>query len=91
MDVRMRVGDKMVYWEEGKCVIFDDTHKHEVWNETNGIRVVLLFDVYRPLPRWLTLVNKTALTLAGFSPEVRRLVRRQREWEAQSSALASPH
>src|SRR4029077_11288612 len=31
-DVRMRVGDKMIYWEEGKCVIFDDTHKHEVWN-----------------------------------------------------------
>ena len=29
----MRVGDKMIYWEEGKCVIFDDTHKHEVWNE----------------------------------------------------------
>ena len=46
-DVRMRVGDKMIYWEEGKCVIFDDTHKHEVWNDTNGIRVVLLFDVYR--------------------------------------------
>ena len=90
-DVRMRVDETMIYWEEGKCVIFDDTHKHEVWNETNGIRVVLLFDVYRPLPRWLTLVNKTALTLAGFSPEVRRLVRSQREWEAQSSALASPH
>jgi hypothetical protein len=25
-DVRMRVGDKLIYWEEGKCVIFDDTH-----------------------------------------------------------------
>ena len=25
-------------------MIFDDTHKHEVWNETDGIRVVLLFD-----------------------------------------------
>ena len=56
----MRVGDKMIYWEEGKCVIFDDTHKHEVWNDTDGIRVVLLFDVFRPLPGWLTLVNKFA-------------------------------
>jgi aspartyl/asparaginyl beta-hydroxylase (cupin superfamily) len=59
----MRVGDKMIYWEEGKCVIFDDTHKHEVWNDTNGIRVVLLFDVFRPLPGWLTLVNKTRCSM----------------------------
>ena len=80
-DVRIRVGDKMIYWEEGKCVIFDDTHKHEVWNDTNGIRVVLLFDVFRPLPGWLTLVNKTLLNLAYYLPEVRRAVRSQREWE----------
>jgi ornithine lipid ester-linked acyl 2-hydroxylase len=89
--VRMTVGDEMVYWEEGKCVIFDDTHKHEVWNDTDGIRVVLLFDVYRPLPRWLTRINKAVLNLAGYAPEARRLVRIQREWEAQSSALTSPH
>jgi len=79
--VRMQVADKMIYWEEGKCVIFDDTHKHEVWNDTNGIRVVLLFDVFRPLPGCLTLVNKTLLNLAYYLPEVRRAVRSQREWE----------
>ncbi|HWP25695.1 MAG TPA: aspartyl/asparaginyl beta-hydroxylase domain-containing protein [Xanthobacteraceae bacterium] len=89
--VRMQVGDEMIYWEEGKCVIFDDTHKHEVWNETDGIRVVLLLDVHRPLPRWLTRVNKALLGLAYYAPEVRRLVRMQREWEAQSKALASSH
>jgi ornithine lipid ester-linked acyl 2-hydroxylase len=83
-DVRMRVGDKMINWEEGKCVIFDDTHKHEVWNDTNGIRVVLLLDVCRPLPGWLTHVNKTVLKLAGFSPEVRQLLRTQRQWEAST-------
>jgi beta-hydroxylase len=90
-DVRMRVGDKIIYWEEGKCVIFDDTHKHEVWNDTNGIRVVLLFDVCRPLPGWLTLVNRTVLSFGGYLPEVRRAVRSHREWEARSSALTSPH
>src|SRR6476661_6168911 len=82
-DVRMRVGDKMTYWEEGKCVIFDDTHKHEVWNDTDGIRVVLLFDVFRPLPGWLTLVNKALLGLAHYLPEVRHAVRTQRAWEEQ--------
>lgn len=87
--VRMQVGDEMIHWEEGKLVIFDDTHKHEVWNDTNHVRVVLLFDVYRPLPKWLTRVNKAVLGLAYYAPEVRRLVKVQREWEAQSSAAAS--
>ena len=90
-DVRMRVGDKMIHWEEGKCVIFDDTHKHEVWNDTDGVRVVLLFDFWRPLPRWLTLVNKTVLGLAYYLPEVRQLLRTQQEWEARPSALTKPH
>jgi ornithine lipid ester-linked acyl 2-hydroxylase len=86
----MQVADKMIYWEEGKCVIFDDTHKHEVWNDTDGIRVVLLFDVYRPLPRWLTAVNKLVLGLGGYLPEAHRLLRTQRQWEARSAALANP-
>ena len=90
-DVRMRVGDKVIYWEEGKCVIFDDTHKHEVWNDTNGMRVVLLLDVWRPLPRWLTLVNRTVLSLGGYLAEVRRAVRTHREREARSSAVTSPN
>jgi ornithine lipid ester-linked acyl 2-hydroxylase len=90
-NVRMQVADKMIHWEEGKCVIFDDTHKHEVWNDTDGIRVVLLFDVRRPLPGWLTLVNKAALGLGYYLPEVRHLLRTQREWEARPSAPTPPH
>jgi beta-hydroxylase len=90
-DVRMRVGSEMIHWEEGKCVVFDDTHKHEVWNDTDGIRVVLLLDVLRPLPKWLTTVNMTVLRLAGYLPEVQRVLQAQRDWEAKSSALTSPH
>jgi beta-hydroxylase len=84
--VRMTVGDAIVHWDEGKCVIFDDTHKHEVWNETDGIRAVLLLDICRPLPGWLARMNKMLLAVAGYLPEVRRAVRAQREWEAQFSA-----
>ena len=36
-------------------------------------------------------VNKTALNLAYYLPEVRRAVRSQREWEARSSALTKLH
>jgi ornithine lipid ester-linked acyl 2-hydroxylase len=88
--VRMSVGDEMVYWEEGKCVIFDDTHKHEVWNDTTGIRVVLLFDFVRPLPAWLSRINKAVLHLAGYMPEARRAVRTQRQWATQAQAVGGP-
>src|SRR5579864_326220 len=31
--VRMQVGGEIVVWEEGRAVTFDDTYRHEVWNE----------------------------------------------------------
>ncbi|WP_255586460.1 aspartyl/asparaginyl beta-hydroxylase domain-containing protein [Hephaestia mangrovi] len=50
-DVRMRVGDRVVRWAEGETLVFDDTYRHEVWNETGGNRVVLLIQFERPLRR----------------------------------------
>ena len=47
---RIRVGDDIRHWEEGKSLIFDDTFNHEVWNDTDETRVVLFVDVMRPLP-----------------------------------------
>jgi beta-hydroxylase len=48
-DVRMRVDDRIVRWAEGETLVFDDTYRHEVWNETSGTRVVLLIQFERPL------------------------------------------
>jgi beta-hydroxylase len=50
-DVRMRVGDRVVRWAEGQTLVFDDTYRHEVWNDTQGTRVVLLIQFERPLRR----------------------------------------
>ncbi|HCF29539.1 MAG TPA: aspartyl/asparaginyl beta-hydroxylase domain-containing protein [Cyanobacteria bacterium UBA11049] len=41
---RIRVGSEIKTWEEGKCLIFDDTVEHEVWNHSNFPRIVLLLD-----------------------------------------------
>ena len=46
---RMQVGEDMVVWETGKCVVFDDFFPHEVWNDTEEERVVLIFDFDRPM------------------------------------------
>jgi len=44
----LRVGNEVRSWVEGEALIFDDTIEHEAWNDSNQIRVVLLFDIWRP-------------------------------------------
>jgi aspartate beta-hydroxylase len=44
----LRVGNETRPWREGELVVFDDTLEHEAWNESSELRVVLLFDIWRP-------------------------------------------
>lgn len=45
----MRVGSEMRPWIEGKACVFDDSIEHEAWNRNlERLRVVLIFDVWRP-------------------------------------------
>lgn len=46
---RMRVGDRTVQWEEGRALVFDDMYNHEVLNETDETRIVLLIQIRRPV------------------------------------------
>jgi aspartyl/asparaginyl beta-hydroxylase (cupin superfamily) len=45
---RIRIGEETYRWEEGKCLIFDDSFDHEVWNEASSERVVLIVDFWHP-------------------------------------------
>jgi ornithine lipid ester-linked acyl 2-hydroxylase len=45
---RMQVADEMLVWEPGKVLVFDDTAYHEVWNDTEEMRVILLIQFRRP-------------------------------------------
>mgnify|MGYP001339692518 FL=1 len=47
-DCKLRVGTESRNWEKGKCFIFDDTFDHEVWNNSNLPRTVLMIDFYHP-------------------------------------------
>jgi ornithine lipid ester-linked acyl 2-hydroxylase len=60
---RMRVGDTINVWHPGKIFVFDDTYEHEVWNDTNEERVVLLFDFNRPMRFWGRLLNSSIVYL----------------------------
>ena len=43
-DLGIRVLDKTVKWETGKCFVMDDRLLHEAWNNSNEDRVVLIVD-----------------------------------------------
>lgn len=46
-DVALRVGERVHRWQEGRCVVFDDTHEHDAWNRGDGDRDVLLLTFRR--------------------------------------------
>jgi aspartyl/asparaginyl beta-hydroxylase (cupin superfamily) len=45
----MRVGGETRPWIEGQACVFDDSIEHEAWNRNaDQLRVVLIFDIWRP-------------------------------------------
>ena len=45
---RIQVGDDVREWEEGKVMVFDDSFFHEVWNESDQVRIVLFTNFWHP-------------------------------------------
>jgi aspartyl/asparaginyl beta-hydroxylase (cupin superfamily) len=45
---RFRVGNDIRQWVPGKAWVFDDTIEHEAWNDSERLRVVLIFDIWHP-------------------------------------------
>jgi ornithine lipid ester-linked acyl 2-hydroxylase len=84
---RIRVGDTIAHWEEGKSMFFDDTFPHEVWNDTAGLRVVLFMDVLRPLPYLVGLLNRMVIKAIAASPFIRDAKRNHEAWERRMSQL----
>lgn len=60
---RIRVGDEIRPWQAGKGFVIDDTFDHEVWNDTEDERVILIVDFDRPMNWWGRMINNTFLTL----------------------------
>jgi aspartate beta-hydroxylase len=44
----LRVGGELLNWQEGRCLVFDDSFEHEVWHEGDRPRLVLILDVLHP-------------------------------------------
>ena len=77
----MRVGGVVCTWEPGRVLVFDDSFAHEVHNDTDEERVVLLFDFARPLTRRARLARRALFALFRRTAYVRDARELQARWE----------
>ncbi len=78
---RIRVNGITAHWQEGKGMLFDDTYPHEVWNDTDETRVVLLLDVKRPLTFPANLLNNVLIGMIKHTGYVQDAKKNQEVWE----------
>jgi aspartyl/asparaginyl beta-hydroxylase (cupin superfamily) len=63
---RFRVGNETREWRYKEAWIFDDTIEHEAWNDSDEVRVILIFDAWNP---YVTMTERelTTALLSGLT------------------------
>ncbi|HAF93671.1 MULTISPECIES: aspartyl/asparaginyl beta-hydroxylase domain-containing protein [Pseudomonadaceae] len=84
---RIQVGPETRHWCEGECLVFDDTYPHEVWNDTEQTRVVLLIQFKRPLRLPGRLLGDLFLGAVRCSPFVQEARRNLAAWDQAHKLL----
>ena len=77
----MDVDGHTCVWEEGQAFMFDDTFPHEVHNDTDEERVVLLIDVERPMTRKGLIASRLAMWILRRTAYVVDARRNQEMWD----------
>ena len=86
----MAVSDRDVVWEEGRVVVFDDMYPHEVWNDTDEDRIILLLHIKRPLKFPGSVLRDLFFSALRASPFVRDGLKNLEHWK-QANPPAEPH
>src|ERR1035437_1023699 len=76
---KIRVGNDVRSWKEGKSLIFDDSHPHEVWNDCDSYRVVLFVDFLRPVFFPASLLNRLIIWMIARTSSITEPMDRVRE------------
>ena len=84
----LRVGAETRTWQEGKCLTFEDSFEHEVYNRSGERRIVLIADLWHPD---LTPVEVRALTALFRKSQVRRVFMHERIGITDSSQRFLPY
>lgn len=80
---RIQVGESVRHWEVGQGLVFDDSHDHEVWNDTDELRAVLFVDFVRPVPYPLSVWNELAVRSLGRASMARTAAKNASAWSRQ--------
>lgn len=68
-DCFISVDDEIYEWENGTGILFDESYKHFVHNDTNYYRIILFLDVKRPMKTvYMKYLNDFILFLMKISP-----------------------
>jgi aspartyl/asparaginyl beta-hydroxylase (cupin superfamily) len=83
---RLRVGPETRSWEAGTAVVFDDSFEHELWNDSNETRIVLIVDVWHPdlSADQILAIRFSELAVVGFAYELAAT------WARTGSISSSP-
>jgi aspartyl/asparaginyl beta-hydroxylase (cupin superfamily) len=84
------VDGRRYQWKAGEGVLFDDTWPHAVENRSDDVRVVLVVDVLRPLPRLPDLVNRVMTGLVARRTYGRAVARRAARFAHEPATAAGP-
>jgi aspartate beta-hydroxylase len=78
--VRMNLDDREHRLAEGSWLLWDDTFYHEVWNDSDQIRIALFLDIWRPrMPPDMWIVSKAILAFTQAAILWRGLAQKYRQ------------
>lgn len=87
----MNLAGKDYYWSDGKALIFDDTYDHEVWNNSDETRIILLIQVLRPMRFPGSAVARGFFKLIQLSPFVQDARKNIAVWKPEKPKHEQPH
>ncbi|MGF7153843.1 aspartyl/asparaginyl beta-hydroxylase domain-containing protein [Novosphingobium gossypii] len=70
----------VMHWQDGQSFLFDDMFNHEVWNESDEDRYILLIQIKRPCRFWGNLIQEMFLKgvrHSRFVKDIRKAIERE--------------
>ena len=81
------VNNQPYTWREGEAVLFDDSWPHEVKNNSDDFRAVLIIDVLRPLPFLPKIINQLVTNIIARYTYGRKTMKRAAKYGGEVNPL----
>jgi aspartyl/asparaginyl beta-hydroxylase (cupin superfamily) len=87
-DCRIRIQDEVIPWTEGEGLLFNESAEHEVWNESDGTRVMFVLGARIPLRFPCSALNYLAQRWYRYHPALHRMPDRASAYAREAMATA---